>query len=144
MFVLELCDRDLSTFANHEAVVREHMKAVRSREETLDDLRRRRKSLAAKADSAEKTLSKMNPDNKNLQAQTDLLNKLREEIRVMDTDIMAEEASLGDFKRMSAKTWMGLKFGGLQECSQKGTVSLQLLYAFPQAQDIGFCRSSVS
>ncbi|OCH86000.1 hypothetical protein OBBRIDRAFT_814825 [Obba rivulosa] len=112
----------LSNFANHEAAVREHMKAVRSREETLDELRRRRKSLAAKADSADRTLSKMNSENKNLQTQTDLLNKLREDIRVMDTDIMAEEASLGDFKRLSAKTWMGLKFGGLLECSQKGVI----------------------
>lgn len=112
----------LSAFSTHELSVREQMKSVRTREESLDALRRRRKSLASDAESAERKLSKMNPDHKNLQAQTDLLNKLREDIRVMDTEIMAEEASLGDFKRSSAKTWMGLKFGGLVECCEKGAV----------------------
>ncbi|KAI0929537.1 hypothetical protein AcV7_005370 [Taiwanofungus camphoratus] len=112
----------LSAFSTHELSVREQMKSVRTREESLDALRRRRKSLASDAESAERKLSKMNPDHKNLQAQTDLLNKLREDIRVMDTEIMAEEASLGDFKRSSAKTWMGLKFGGLVECCEKGAI----------------------
>ncbi|CCM03443.1 uncharacterized protein FIBRA_05576 [Fibroporia radiculosa] len=112
----------LVAYANHEMSVRDHMKSVRTREERLDDLRRRRKSVAADAESAERKLGKMGPDNKNLQTQTDLLNKLRDEIRIMDTDIMAEEASLGDYKRSSAKAWMGLKFGGLVECSEKGTI----------------------
>ncbi|EED82227.1 predicted protein [Postia placenta Mad-698-R] len=112
----------LANYANHEIPVREHMKSIRTREERLDDLRRRRKSLHSDADSAEKKLGKMSPDNKNLQVQTDLLNKLRDEIHIMDADIMAEEASLGDYKRTSAKAWMGLKFGGLAECSEKGVI----------------------
>ncbi|OBZ77366.1 Sphingolipid long chain base-responsive protein PIL1 [Grifola frondosa] len=112
----------LGAFAGHEIAVREHMKAVRSREENLDVLRRRRKLLAADADSAERKLSKMGPDNKNLTTQTDHLNKLREEIRMMDSDIMSEEANLGDFKRQTVRTWMGLKFGGLLECCEKGAI----------------------
>ncbi|TFY52727.1 hypothetical protein EVJ58_g9852, partial [Rhodofomes roseus] len=112
----------LQAFANHQVNVREQMKSVRTREERLDALRRRRKSLAADADSAEKKLSKMGPDNKNLQTQMDHLNKLREEIRIMDTDIMAEEASLGDYKRSTSKAWMGYKFGGLVECCEKGII----------------------
>ncbi|KZT02798.1 uncharacterized protein LAESUDRAFT_705438 [Laetiporus sulphureus 93-53] len=112
----------LKNYAGHEVSVREHMKAVRSREERLDELRRHRKSVVSEADSAERKLSKMNPDSKNLQAQTDHLNKLRDEIRIIDMDIMAEEASLSDFKRSTAKIWMGLKFGGLVECSQKGVI----------------------
>ena len=99
----------LQAFANHEVTVREQMKSIRTREERLDELRRRRKSLLSDADNAEKKLSKMGPDNKNLQIQMDHLNKLREEIRIMDTDIMAEEASLGDYKRSTARTWLGIR-----------------------------------
>ncbi|KAI0646361.1 hypothetical protein C8Q79DRAFT_909544 [Trametes meyenii] len=116
----------LGAFATHEAAVREHMKAVRSREEALDEMKRRRKSVFSDAEAAERKLSKMNPENKNLQQQTDLLNRLREEIRAMDTDIMTEEAGLGDFKRVSARNWMGLKFGGLLECCEKGVVAGEL------------------
>ncbi|KAI0372011.1 hypothetical protein BV20DRAFT_941050 [Pilatotrama ljubarskyi] len=112
----------LAAFANHEVAIREHMKAVRSREEALDELKRRRKSVFNDAEAAERKLSKMNPENKNLQQQTDLLNRLREEIRALDTDIMNEEAKLGDFKRSSARHWMGLKFGGLLECCEKGAI----------------------
>ncbi|KAH9896925.1 hypothetical protein C8Q73DRAFT_664591 [Cubamyces lactineus] len=112
----------LAAFASHEIAVREHMKAVRSREEALDEMKRRRKSVFNDAEAAERKLSKMNPDNKNLQQQTDLLNRLRDEIRAMDTDIMTEEARLGDFKRTSARNWMGLKFGGLLECCEKGAI----------------------
>ncbi|CDO70616.1 hypothetical protein BN946_scf184748.g13 [Trametes cinnabarina] len=112
----------LAVYASHEVTVREHMKAVRSREESLDELKRRRRSLFSDAESAERKLSKMSPEHKNLQQQTDLLNKLRDEIRVMDTDIMTEEARLGDFKRSSARHLMGLKFGGLLECCEKGAI----------------------
>lgn len=38
------------------------MKAVRTREENLDELKRRRKGVIAKADSAEKKLSRMSPE----------------------------------------------------------------------------------
>ncbi|KAI0674363.1 hypothetical protein C8Q78DRAFT_967073 [Trametes maxima] len=116
----------LGAFATHEAAVREHMKAVRSREEALDEMKRRRKSVFSDAEAAERKLSKMNPENKNLQQQTELLNRLREEIRDMDTQIMNEEAGLGDFKRVSARNWMGLKFGGLLECCEKGAIAGEL------------------
>ncbi|EIW55658.1 uncharacterized protein TRAVEDRAFT_66022 [Trametes versicolor FP-101664 SS1] len=112
----------LATFAGHEQNVRDQMKSVRSREEALDEMKRRRKSVFSDAEAAERKLSKMNPENKNLQQQTDLLNRLRDEIRAMDTDIMNEEAGLGDFKRYSARAWMGLKFGGLLECCEKGAI----------------------
>ncbi|KAH9950817.1 hypothetical protein B0H21DRAFT_461366 [Amylocystis lapponica] len=112
----------LSAFANHEITVREQMKSLRSREEGYDELRRRRRQLAAKADAAEKKLSKMRPDNKNMQEQTSQLDRLRDDIRIMDTDIMAEEASLGDYKRSTARSWMGIKFGGLLECAQRGVI----------------------
>lgn len=98
------------------------MKSIRTREEGLDELRRRRKSVAARADSAEKKLNKMSPEHKNLAMQTDILHRLRDEIRQLDTEIMTEEARLGDYKRLAMRSLMGLKFGGLQELSTKGTI----------------------
>lgn len=98
------------------------MKSVRTREEGLDEMKKRRKSLTSKADASDKKLNKMSAENKNFQAQADSLNKLREEIRIIDTEILNEEASLGDFKRTSAKNWMGMKLGALAECCEKGLV----------------------
>ena len=85
-------------------------------------MHRRRKSLHSKADSAEKKLNKMGPDSKNLRQQTDLLTGLREQIRTIDTEILNEEASLGDWKRIKAREWMGVLFGALLECSETGAV----------------------
>ena len=99
----------LSQLSTHEVAIREHMKAVRTREENLDELKRRRKQLSAKAESAERTLSKMGPEvsnfsfthtkyiydgvqHKKLQQQTELLNNLREQIRNMDWEILSDEA----------------------------------------------------
>ncbi|KAJ3827812.1 hypothetical protein F5880DRAFT_1699068 [Lentinula raphanica] len=112
----------LSNYASHEHAIRDHMKGIRSREEALDELKRRRKALISKADAAEKKLSKMSPEHKNLGMQTETLNRLRDEIRSMDSEIMSDEASLSDYKRAKTKSWMGLKFGGLLECCEKGTI----------------------
>jgi Eisosome component PIL1 len=112
----------LASFANHIAHIRECLKAVRTREEALDETHRRRKTLLSKADTAEKKLNKMNPDHKNLRQQTDTLLSLREQIRSMDVEIMDEEASLSDWKRVKAQEWMAVLFGGLLECSEKGYV----------------------
>ncbi|KAH8830724.1 hypothetical protein DL96DRAFT_1594084 [Flagelloscypha sp. PMI_526] len=117
----------LTNYSTHETTIREHMKSVRGREEALDDSKRRRKAVVAKAEGVEKKVSKMSPEHKNLGMQTDTLNQLRDQIRQMDTEIMAEEASISDFKRTSTKMWMALKFGGLQEVTEKGTVRLQLV-----------------
>lgn len=113
----------LAQYAAHEQSIREHMKSIRSREEALDELKRRRKSVGAKADTAEKRLSKMSSEHKSLQVQTDTLQKLRDEMRALDSEIMSEEARLGDFKRTSTRAFMGLKFGGLQELCSKGTIA---------------------
>ena len=102
--------------------MRDQLKAIRTREESLDDLERRRRSILRKADDAEKKLSKMSPDSKYYTMQTDTLNRLRDDIQTLDSDIMTEEATLDKFKRSATKVWMGLKFGGLVECCQKGTV----------------------
>ncbi|KAG5641090.1 hypothetical protein DXG03_006047 [Asterophora parasitica] len=120
--LLTLWSNALSQYAGHGHPMRDYLKSVRTREENLDDLKRRRKAVCSKAESAERKLSKMSPEHKNLTIQTDSLNTLRAEIRNMDSEIMTEEAALGDFKRSTSKAWMGLKFGGLLECAEKGTI----------------------
>lgn len=110
--------------------MREQLKTIRTREEHLDELRRRRRNLISKADSAEKKLQKMGPEHKNLVQQTDVLHRLRAEIGSLDVEIMSQEAAIGDFKRTATRSWMGLKFGGLLECCEKGVVRLTSL-CFP-------------
>ncbi|KAJ3549781.1 hypothetical protein NMY22_g748 [Coprinellus aureogranulatus] len=112
----------LTQYAGHGHAIREHLKTIRSREEALDELRRRRRTVARKAEDADKKLHKMSPEHKNLDTQTELLHRLQDEIRTLDSDIMTEEASLGDFKRSSTRSWLGLKFGGLLECCEKGAI----------------------
>jgi hypothetical protein len=117
----------LTQFAAHEQTIREHMKAVRSQEEKLDALKHRRKGVVSKADSAERKLGKLDPNHKNTPAQSELLMRLREEIRELDSEIMTEEAKLGDLKRTAVKEWMTLKFGGLQKLCRKGLVCFSRL-----------------
>lgn len=119
--------------------MRDQLKAIRTREEALEDLRRRRRTVVKNADTADKKLSKMGPEHKNLGMQTEVLNRLRDEIRTMDSDIMVEEAALGDFKRSATRQWMGLKFGGLLECCEKGTVRDTLISIVSADSGLG-CR----
>jgi len=76
----------------------------------------------SKADSTDKKLNKMSPDDKDFQQQTVILMSLREQIRIIGVNILYEEASLSDWKRVQAKEWMVVLFGGLLECSAKGAV----------------------
>ncbi|KAJ2927319.1 hypothetical protein H1R20_g9775, partial [Candolleomyces eurysporus] len=112
----------LSQYAAHGHTIRETLKSIRSREEALDELKRRRRTVHRKAEDADKKLSKMGPEHKHLDIQTELLHRLQDEIRGLDSEIMTEEAQLGDFKRASTRIWLGLKFGGLLECCEKGTI----------------------
>ena len=102
--------------------MRDQLKAIRTKEEALDDLERRRRSILRKAEDAEKKLGKMAPESKYFSMQSDTLNGLRDDIQTMDSDITSEEAALDQFKRSATKMLMGLKFGGLVECCQKGSV----------------------
>lgn len=63
------------------------------------ELKSRRKSTGAKAETAERKLAKMGPENKSLPQQTELLERLRSDMRQMDQDITTEETKIGDFKR---------------------------------------------
>ncbi|KAF9500251.1 hypothetical protein BDN71DRAFT_1427506 [Pleurotus eryngii] len=115
----------IATYASAHNVIRASMKSIRSAEETLDESKRRRKALYVKAESAERKLSKMSPENKSLQVQTDLLNRLREEIRLVEGEILEGESRLGDDKRHSVRLWMGVKWTGLGELCEKGLIAAE-------------------
>ncbi|KAG9043388.1 hypothetical protein FS837_009674 [Tulasnella sp. UAMH 9824] len=136
--LLVLVSAALSQLSTHETAIRVHMKAVRTREENLDELKRRRKQVGSKAEAADKKLSKMSPEHKQLQMQRDLLNQLREEMRQLDSTILVEEARLSDYKRQTTKDWMALKFGGLSELAEKvmivGNTGKQLIEEIPLEQ----------
>ncbi|KAI9573083.1 Eisosome component PIL1/LSP1 [Boletus coccyginus] len=126
----------LSTYSSLHHAVRDSMKSVRTREEALDELRRRRRRVGASAEAAEKKLHKMSPEHKNLTIQMDTLNKLRDEMHTLDGEIVREEAELGDYKRKCTKDWMGFKFGGLVECCEKGVIvgdiGRQIIQSIPE------------
>jgi len=44
------------------------------------------------------------------------------ELHALDAEIVDEKFGLGDWKRVRAREWMGVLFGGLLECSEKGRV----------------------
>ena len=76
----------------------------------------------SKAESAEKKLAKMSQEHKGHHEQTDLLTRLREEMKSLDLEIMTEETRIGDFKRLSSKELLALKFGSLLEFAEKASV----------------------
>jgi hypothetical protein len=122
-------------YSTHHHPIRTALKSVRTREEQLDVTKRHRRSVVSKAEATEKKLSKMGQENKNLAVTIDTLTRLREEIRALDTEILTEEARLGDYKRTVAKDCMGLKLGGLVECSEKGVVRRIFTLLFPKAKE---------
>lgn len=73
------------------------MKAVRDREEALEESKRRRRTLFTKMESADRKLasSSTKSNNKNLPEQQELSVRLREQVRVLDEDISKEESALG-------------------------------------------------
>ena len=102
--------------------MRKQLKVIRTKEETLDNLKRCRRNARRKAKNVDKKLSKMGSDSKNLATQKESLVHLQEEVRKMDSGIMCEETALINFKKSATRAWLGLKFGGLVQCCQKGTV----------------------
>jgi hypothetical protein len=67
----------ISQYTAHSHTIRDTLKSIRSREEALDELKRRRRTVHRKGEDADKNLSKMSPEHKNLEAQTELLYRLQ-------------------------------------------------------------------
>lgn len=120
--ILQHLAQAFQTYANREADIRVLLKNIRSREEEFEELLKRRRNTGAKAEREEKKLAKMGQENKNLQAQTELLSELRESMKQMDTEILVQEAKLGDFKRQVTKEALGIKFGGCFELAEKAQI----------------------
>ncbi|KAK8854570.1 hypothetical protein IAR55_003309 [Kwoniella newhampshirensis] len=136
----------LNVFASHQANMRTCLKRIRDREEQLAEMRSRRRNTGAKADTAERKLAKMGPENKGLPQQTELLERLRAEMRSLDQDIMTEETKIGDFKRQILKEALSLKFGGLEELGEKmciiGELGKLLLEEIPlEETPVGYGRA---
>lgn len=112
----------LTQFASYEERIRLQLKSIRTREENLDEMRRRKRNVDHKADSADKKLAKMGDEHKGRMAQVELLNELKQEGRQLEIDILKEEAAIGDFKRRTTREFMGLKFAGLAELAEKITI----------------------
>ncbi|CAE7053220.1 unnamed protein product [Rhizoctonia solani] len=112
----------LTQFASYEEQIRTQMKSIRSREESLDEMKRRKRTVDHKADSADKKLAKMSPEHKSRMAQVELLNELKEEGRRLEIDIVNEEAAIGDYKRRATREFLGLKFAGMVEFAEKTTI----------------------
>lgn len=91
--------------------------------ESLDNLRQRRNSAHQKAEETAHQLNKMSQDNKYYSMHAEALKRLRKDVRKMEEDIRLEETILIDHKQTATKVWMRLKFGGLYECCEKGSVS---------------------
>jgi len=83
----------LAVFVDHSANLRTCYKRIREREEALDDLRRRRRATGAKAETAEKKLAKMGPENKQLPSQTELLESLRGQMRQVSPFVPRSECA---------------------------------------------------
>lgn len=99
--MLALVASAFETFSNRQTDIRSLLKAVRTAEEELDELKKRRRAVGSRSESEEKKLVKMSsevscirpaslmpesrPDaslqNKNLPSQTELLQNLRNEMR---------------------------------------------------------------
>ncbi|CEL62887.1 hypothetical protein RSOLAG1IB_10555 [Rhizoctonia solani AG-1 IB] len=112
----------LTHYASYEEQIRSQMKSIRSREEDLDEMKRRKRNVDHKADSADKKLAKMNAEHKGRMGQVELLNELKEEGRRLEIDIVNEEAAIGDYKRRATREFLGLKFAGMAELAEKTTI----------------------
>ncbi|KAF8601227.1 hypothetical protein BDV93DRAFT_608285 [Ceratobasidium sp. AG-I] len=112
----------LTQFSTYEERIRTQLKSVRSREEGLDEMRRRKRSVDSKAEAADKKLAKMGSEHKGRMGQVELLNELKQEGRQLEIDILKEEAAIGDYKRRTTREFMGLKFSGMSELAEKITI----------------------
>jgi len=77
-------------------------------------------SLKSQANSADKKLNKMTPGDGYFQQQADVVRNLREQIRILDAEIMDEKPRLSDWKRVKAREWMNVLFDGLFKCNATG------------------------
>ena len=115
----------MSQYASHGSTIREQLKAIRAREQALEAIEDRQRTLSRKRDDADKKLVRMEQENhKNVATQRATLDQLRTELARANSEVVVEGAATYDFKRSTTRIWMGLKFGGLLQLCEKGTVCM--------------------
>ncbi len=111
---------------SHLNTVRLHFKSIRTREESLADLKSRKRSLGSDIEKVERKLAKMGPENKELMKVTAQLKEMRGEMEGLHIEVMNEEAAIGDFKRRTTKEALGIKSGALLEMAEKLTIVAEI------------------
>src|ERR1700722_5779762 len=119
--LLESFSSALFGYASYEAKIRCDMKAIRTREEELNELRKKLQALENKTKAAEQKLSKMTQGD-NRAEQMYLVAQLKDDGEYLRSQVQTEEAAMPSFKRKIVSEWMSLKFGGLAEFTGKGSV----------------------
>ena len=141
---------------SHLSTERLHFKSIRTREESLADLKSRKRSLGSNIEKVERKLAKMGPENKELMKVTTQLKEMRNEMESLRIELMQEEAAIGDFKRRTAKEALGLKCAGLLELAEKLTIVAQVgklmleeiplhttTPGMPRAEYLGFAKTEL-
>lgn len=111
---------------SHLSTVRLHFKSIRTREESLSELKSRKRSLGSDIEKVEKKLAKMGPENKELMKVTAQLKEMRGEMEGLHIEVMNEEAAIGDFKRRTVREALGIKSGALLEMAEKLTIVAEI------------------
>ncbi|KAJ1024122.1 hypothetical protein NDA16_002961 [Ustilago loliicola] len=111
---------------SHLSTVRLHFKSIRTREESLSELKSRKRSLGTDIEKVEKKLAKMGPENKELMKVTAQLKEMRGEMEGLHVEVMNEEAAIGDFKRRTVREALGIKSGALLEMAEKLTIVAEI------------------
>lgn len=111
---------------SHLSTVRLHFKSIRTREESLADLKARKRSLGSDIEKVERKLAKMGPENKELMKVTSQLKEMRGEMERLHIEVMNEEAAIGDFKRRTLREALGIKSGALLELAEKLTIVAEI------------------
>lgn len=96
-------------FSEHDATFRLHFKAIRTREESLAMLKRKRDSLASSIESQEKKVGRMKEEHRDLPVAAERLREMRQEMIGTENTVTNEETRLADYKRTTTREALSLK-----------------------------------
>lgn len=113
-------------FAEHLQTFRTYFKSLRTREEKFSTMKKNKDSLQNKIDNADKKISKMNPEHKDLPGLKIKLAELMNEMEGMDRTVVNEDAALADFRRQTARTAVSHKVR-LSTSNERATLLMYLL-----------------
>ncbi|GAA6031723.1 hypothetical protein JCM8097_001953 [Rhodosporidiobolus ruineniae] len=114
------------SFCEHSGNSRLKFKEIRSKEEALSALKKTRDSLAGRIEAAERKVSKMKEENKDLPNAKQRLRDMQQEMIGLENSVLTEETALGDFKRSATREALSLKLGALLELAEKTVIVAEL------------------